>query len=283
MEQTQTTFSFFITSKYKWANSITLGTFLYLFIAVFLPFGVSNYNPNHTYTLEFLGMLSSFMVATSIVAGLNEFFLKPLFVKRLSTINIIAWSVWLIFILGLTNFLLYNYLGEWHDFSWSSALDFILSIGSVLILPITGLFFYFRYNSLKFQYEQVLINRDTAVDHKALLRFQGQGNNEHIFIALEDFLYAKSQDNYVELYYVTNQSIQKTLVRATMSAVLEGVNAKWIARCHRSYMINLFNVRSIKGGSQTQLHLNHISQPIPVSSSFKSDLLNMLKKTKNFT
>ena len=83
MEQTQTTFSFFITSKYKWANSITLGTFLYLFIAVFLPFGVSNYNPNHTYTLEFLGMLSSFMVATSIVAGLNEFFLKPLFVKRL--------------------------------------------------------------------------------------------------------------------------------------------------------------------------------------------------------
>jgi len=283
LEQTQTTFSFFNTRKYKWANTTTLGVFLYLFIAVFLPFGVSNYNPNHTYTLEFLGMLSSFMVATSIVAGLNEFFLKPLLVKSLSTINIIAWSVWLIFVLGLTNYFLYNYLGEWHDFSWTSALDFVLNMGSVLIFPITGLFFYFRYTSLKFQFEQVLINRDTAVDHKALLFFQGQGNNEHISIALEDFLYAKSQDNYVELFYVANQSIQKALVRATMSTVLAGVNSKWIARCHRSYMINLFNVRSIKGGSQTKLHLNHISQPIPVSASFKSDLLNMLKQTKSFT
>lgn len=275
--------SFFITHKYKWTISISLGLFLYLFMAVFLPFGISNYDPNHRYTADFLLTLAFFMLGTSAMALLNEFLIKPILINSISLLNVVLWSIWLIFILGLTNFFIYNIIGNWHDFSLSSGIDFVLNVSSVFIFPVVGIFFYFKYNALKFQYEQVLTNRDQSVDGKAMLLFQGQGSNEHISLALEDFLYAKAQDNYVELYYVTNQTIQKELLRTTMSKVLKNLHSKWMYRCHRSYMINLFNVRSIKGGSQTRLYLNHISQPIPVSSSFKEGLLETLKEIKNFS
>lgn len=282
MEQRQTTFSFFITTKFKWTTAISLSVFLYLFMAVFLPFGVSNYNPNHQYTLNFLGTLGFFALVTFCVAWGNEFIIKPIAIKTISLLRIVLWSIWLIIVLGVSNYMLYNYLGEWHDFNFTSGIDFSLNIGSVFIFPMVGIFFYFRYSSLKLQYEQVLTNRDTMVNDKALLLFKGQGNNEQISIVLEDFLYAKAQDNYIELYYVANHTIQKDLLRTTMSSVLDDVNSKWLARCHRSYMINLFNVRSLKSGTSTKLYLNHISQPVPVSASFKDGLLEILKEVKSF-
>ncbi len=278
----RTTLSFFVNRAYKWTISLSLGLFLYLFMAVFLPFGISNYNPNHQYTLEFLLTLTYFMLGTSGMALLNEFFVKPFIVKTVRVQSILLWSAWLIIALGLTNFLIYNIIGEWHDWRFASGIDFTLNNAAVFLFPIIGTFAFFRYKALKFQYEQVLTNRDQSIDRKTLLQFEGQGTNEKISINLEDFLYAKAQDNYVELFYVANQSIQKELLRTTMNQVLEGLNSKWITRCHRSYMINLYNVRSIKGGNQIKLHLNHISQPIPVSNSFRESIMGVLKKVKSF-
>lgn len=275
--------SFFLSRKYKWIISISLGLFLYIFMAIFLPFGVSNYDPNHRYTLEFLSVLSLFMLNTIAFASANEFFLKPLVLRHITVRNLVLWNLWMLISLGLTNYLAYNLIGNWHDFSLSSAIDFILNVSSVFLFPLIGTFFYFRYKGLKLQYEQILTNNDQSPDPQQLIQFRGQGTNEEILITLTDFLYARAQDNYVELFYVEHQTIKKELLRSTMSKLLQDLKSEYLLRCHRSYMINLYNVRSIKTGSQLTLYLNHISQSIPVSKSFQQEVMQKLKETKSFT
>ena len=47
--------------------------FFTLFLLIFLPFGVNNYDPNHHYTGEFLLAMGSMGLSTGLVTALNEF------------------------------------------------------------------------------------------------------------------------------------------------------------------------------------------------------------------
>lgn len=244
-----------------------------LFLAVFLPFGVSNYNPRHQYSLEFFSVLSVFMLSTIAIALLNEFFIKPLLIRDFSWKNFLLWSVWLLVILGLTNFLTYNFLGEWHDFSFASAIDFTFNCATVFIFPLAGTFFYFRYQGLKIQIEKVNKKSLQTIDGPLFLHFTGDGNNERFSIALPDFLFAEAHDNYVALNYIRNQEVKSELMRISMKRLLENIESDLIVRCHRSFIVNLYNVQSFKKGRNPEIRLKYVEDSIPVSKSYQSEIL----------
>ena len=76
---------FYHSSVYKLVLSFVNGIFLYVFLLVFLPFGVSNYDPNHEYTLEFLLEIGHFVPLVIFLSLFNEFAIKPIF-KRNSSV-----------------------------------------------------------------------------------------------------------------------------------------------------------------------------------------------------
>ncbi|MTI41724.1 LytTR family DNA-binding domain-containing protein [Fulvivirga lutimaris] len=275
--------AFFNSNDYKWKLSISLAVFLYLFLIIFLPFGVSNYNPFHEYTLQFIFELSIFFFVVLVVALINEFLIKPLIEVSATVRSIVLWHIWSFLFLGVILFITYNYLGDWHDWRLLSGIEFIFNTSTVFIFPMVGVFFYYKFKVLKEQFDVVLTNIESSMDEKTMINFEGQGNNDKISISVSEFIYARSQDNYVELSYLHNNQLTSFLIRASMGLVEESVENGFIIRCHRSYMVNLFHVQSISGGkNDLQLFLNHVEKPIPVSKKYMVGTMEQLKKYKQF-
>lgn len=275
--------AFFFTPRYKWILSFANGIFLYLFLMVFLPFGVSNYDPYHEYTTDFLMEIGIFMPVTIVLTLINEFGVKYFFKDQTSLNFVIGWTLWSMIFLGFGIFLTYNIMGNWHDWKLSSVPGFIRDLSAVLLFPMGGTYFYFRYKKLQEKYDSVLPNIGATIDHTQMIHFSGEGTKDNISISVSDFIYAQAQDNYIELFYLKNQNPSKFLIRSSLSRICDTLEQDFLVRCHRSYLINLFNVHSIKGGlADLRITMSHIDTEIPVSKTYASDTLESLRKYKRF-
>lgn len=278
-----TTHAFFVTPRYKWILSFANGIFLYLFLMVFLPFGVNNYDPYHEYTSNFLLEIGIFTPVTIVLTLINEFGIKAFFKGRTSLSFVIGWTVWSLIFLGLGIFLTYNILGNWHDWELSSVPGFIRDISAVLLFPMGGTYFYFRYKKLQEKYDSVLTNIGATIDNTQMIHFSGEGAKDRISISVSDFIYAQAQDNYIELFYLKNQTPSKFLIRSSLGRMYSSLEHDFLVRCHRSYLVNLFNVHSIKGGlNDLRITMSQIDTEIPVSKTFADGTLESLRKYKRF-
>ena len=269
------TYDFYLTPGYRRTVSVVVGVFMYVFLVAFLHFGVSNYNPNHQYSWEFLSEIAKFMLLTIGLAWVMEHWLKPRLLRQARWQEVVAWSALLVSVIGLGNFLLYNWLGGWHDFSPGSALAFIGNCATVLVFPLVGTFFYFRYHTLNRRYRQLSLQWEATPDR--LIHFEGQGSGDRLSIAASDFRFAQAQDNYVALFYMRGGALKKELLRATLAEILEQAGAADLIRCHRSYVVNLRQVRSFSGGNPMELYLDRVETPIRVSRSYREVVLQRLQ------
>ena len=276
-------FSFYNSPKYKFSLCITTSVFFYFFLVFFLPFGIDNYNPNHEYTFAFLLEIANFTVGIFIFSVISEFLLRPIFIKTISQKNIIFWSIWTLLLLCTITFFIYNILGNWHDFSIKSYLGFLVNTSAVLIFPLIGTFFFFRYRSLQHKIEHILTTKEEFIDSNQLISFKGEGSKDHITLSASNFLYGRAQDNYVELHYLEQNKLKKFLIRSSLRNLVNSINTIAINRCHRSYMINLLHVNAIKGANQEMtLFIDPFNTAIPVSKSYKDSVLKDLYDLKNF-
>jgi hypothetical protein len=279
----QNDFSFYNSVEYKLSLCISLSGFFYFFLVFFLPFGVGNYNPNHVYTITFLFEIANFGLGIFIFSVFNEFVLRPIFINAITQKSIILWSIWTLFLLCTVTFFIYNFLGDWHDFSITSYLGFLVNTSVVLIFPLISTFFFFRYRSLQHKIEHILTTKEEFIDSNQLISFKGQGSKDQITLSVSNFHYGKAMDNYVELHYVEQNQLRKFLLRSSLSNLVDSINTKAIKRCHRSYMINLLHVNAIKGENQEMnLFLDPFNTAIPVSKSYKNSVLKDLNDLKNF-
>ena len=193
------------------------------------------------------------------------------------------WSIWTFLLVGTVVFYTYNWLGNWHDFRFKSYLGFIINCSSVLIFPLVGTFFFFRYQSLQQHIDHILTNKEVLPETDQMIAFIGQGSKDRITLSADIFLYGRARDNYVELYYLEQQKLTKFLIRASLSNLIKSIDHPAIVRCHRSYMLNLSHVKAIKGGrSEISLYLAPFDTVIPVSKSYKESVMTSLKSLKDF-
>ena len=100
---------------------------------------------------------------------------------------------------------------------------------------------------------------------KAILRFEKA-----------DILFVKSEDNYVNIYYLTKHNeLKSELIRISMKKIQEKLEFPFL-RVHRSYIVNLNQVCKVSGNSQgMQINLTEIKDVIPVSRTY----IDSLKKS----
>ena len=164
-----------------------------------------------------------------------------------------------------------------------SYLGFLINTSAVLLFPLIGTFFFYRYRSLRDQIEHILTTKGTFADANLLVDFKGQGSNDQITLAISRFLYGKAQNNYVELYYLEESQLKKFLIRSSLHNLANSINTAAITRCHRSYMVNLLAVKAIKGVNQEMtLFLDPFDIAVPVSRSYKDSVVKNLHDLKNF-
>ncbi|WP_338812637.1 LytTR family transcriptional regulator DNA-binding domain-containing protein [Bernardetia sp. Wsw4-3y2] len=107
-----------------------------------------------------------------------------------------------------------------------------------------------------------------------------EAENGKIALQLESkqIFYLQSEGNYIEVFYKSDNSIQKELIRNSLKKLEEKLPPKDFFRCHKSYIINLSKIQKVEGNARNlELVLQNINTKIPVSRSKSKELSELLK------
>jgi hypothetical protein len=100
---------------------------------------------------------------------------------------------------------------------------------------------------------------------------------------VEDFVFAKVESNYTEIFLHQNDTVTKKLLRITLKELENQLKAfPNIYKTHRSYLVNLDKITDCKGNAQGyQLTLEKYTEKVPVSRSKLKEFNSFFLKTSN--
>jgi hypothetical protein len=111
------------------------------------------------------------------------------------------------------------------------------------------------------------------------VEIKGEGNYEGLRLALNDIICIKSDDNYIEVSYVSGPVVKKQLIRGKLSQVETDIDA--LTRTHRSFLINPYHFLQWKSeNGKTSIELTH-SIFVPVSKTYTTALKSQLHFATN--
>jgi hypothetical protein len=274
-----------------------IGGFVALFLLFFQPFGLHNVPAGLVKIIILVGygvvsFLCINLLALAVPALFPDWF-KP---EKWTVGKEIAFMLLNFLVVGLANFL-YTIAVFHYPFRLSVMLYFQLITLSVGIFPVVIMVLW-RHSRLltrnlklaremntgltgHHQVVPVSAEQQAAVPHsgtETLFTFTSETGTEQITMAPADFLFAAAADNYAELHYLENGSYKKSLIRSSLSRIEEAVKDDAnITRCHRTYLVNLDQVRSFSGNAQgLKLALHHTDLLVPVSRKMVSHIKALL-------
>ena len=88
-------------------------------------------------------------------------------------------------------------------------------------------------------------------------------------VQAKDLLMIESTDNYVSVFYILENKVQRQLLRNTLKKLEQSLKENSIVRCHRSFMVNLQNVEFVqKESKKLMIKVRLIEKSIPVSEKY---------------
>jgi len=261
--------------RYRAIFVLSIGLFLCVFLLVFQPFGVSNYDPQFEVDLAFVGYMLGVGAAVTAALAASEFVLRPLLLPEATRSSMIAWIAWDYVLAGSVAYVYYNHLGDWHDLSLGSYLGFLRDVGLVISFPIGGFLLHIRHAALASRFVH-LTTPARAAPSQERLQFTSDNGKDVLTVTAGDLLYLESQDNYLEVVYLENDARKSRLIRSSLKRI-EAMAQPGLVRCHRSFMVNLFQVRACHGNQHgLKLSLAGLDQTLPVSRAYTQAVLDSL-------
>jgi len=264
-------------SKEKILLSVFFGLFIFLFLAIFQPFGLDKVVGNKLLYFAGYGLITSFVVLFNGFITMNLF--KDFFLPE-------KWNVWKSFIHNFIMIIPIAVLNWLYAISIETAMDrsftllqFVSITFAVGFFPSVFLVFYLEHR-LRHKNLQLSKRANQQLESKLLddsiieeLSFNSQ--NQPIKILLDDFVCIKSMGNYVTLYFMKERKLKKEIIRVTMKKIEDDfLENKKIIRCHKSYFVNLSKVVTTSGNARAlYLHINELDFQIPVSRNFSKDII----------
>ncbi|MEL7119043.1 MAG: LytTR family DNA-binding domain-containing protein, partial [Bacteroidota bacterium] len=107
----------------------------------------------------------------------------------------------------------------------------------------------------------------------------GNNKTDQFEIQSNQFIYAKAQQNYVEIFFEdASQQIEKRMIRITLQALQKQIPTA--IKVHRSYLININWLKELEGNARKRvLSLKKIDELVPVSQKYYADLQNQLSNS----
>ena len=259
-----------------------------VFINIFRPFNSETWIHNINSTNYF--MYSSLMVLIGMVVVSLSRVIMGLVVKKVS-ITYPDYIIWLVsdaVILSVFyTFVAYkvgfvdNFLTEnpnmttWeaiYTIFWKSTANTVW----MLLIPYTI--------SLLFLDNQHLRNRLKEIGSRGaesnIVHLKDEKGEVRLSINIENVLYAESADNYVIVKYINNDKIVDFFLRTNLKKLSEDLRDTPLQRCHRSFMINLLHVTSLKKDlTEFIIQFDTTSiKDITVSKSYQESIMDAFMK-----
>ena len=258
-----------------------VGLFIAFFLMFFQPFGTANVQmPNKLLFLSGYGWITFF--STVLVFG----GLPRLFPRLFEEEKWVIWKQMLLMTIGLSFCFLccYLYLNLW--FGWPLSINNFLGFYSIalatavmpiIVFTLVEYIIHLKNNQAVANTLNEQIQPSTPSD--IILQFKDENDRVDFTIPLDQFLFIKAANNYVEVNYLEAEDVKKYLLRNSIRNMEQQLEQSFIKRCHRSYIVNMNKVGRITGNAQGhKLHFPFTSEyVVPVSRSKGKELLALFK------
>ncbi len=116
-----------------------------------------------------------------------------------------------------------------------------------------------------------------------IVAFSSEGGKEEVEIRLQDLLFIKSADNYVEIYRTENDKIKTIFLRSSLKRIEQDLkDHPFLFKCHRAFLVNIKNISRVAGNSQGyQLIFKGIEYAIPVSRYTSKNLFKLITRPRS--
>ncbi len=180
----------------------------------------------------------------------------------------------ILLIIGITSFLIrdliYTNSDNWSfKYFWEEIRNTFL-IGILLLIIVLPLNLERLINKHRASIKQLPIANTNSTQNNTLISIINKTSNEHFKFKTEEFIFAKVESNYTEIYTFSANRVHKNLIRITLKDLEKQlkIGPHNIVKTHRSYLVNLNKINSISGNAQGyELVLKNCSIKVPVSRS----------------
>lgn len=117
----------------------------------------------------------------------------------------------------------------------------------------------------------------TSMPHQqpAMFHFYDERGELRLSVGSESLIYIEAADNYTCIHYLNKGVVRKTMIRNSLKRIGEQLSESNVRRCHRSYLVNLDQVKIIrrgKDGAHLEMGIEGVPD-IPISKTYSNDIL----------
>jgi hypothetical protein len=245
-------------------SAIIVALLVYLFLALFQPFGTYNYVHTNKYLL-----LVPYAIIVFVSFFIGDFFISKYFTKW-TWKNEVSKTLVLLLFCAILNYGYSIYFVNNTAFNLRTLFYMVIFTYS-LGLPICAISSLGKYSFLKnnnFETEREETKIETKVKTENILSIIPDVG-ENLEILKNTFIYAQSEGNYSNIFYLNNEIVEKELLRISLKNLEEQIGDDTIIRCHRSYILNIQNAIRKQGNAQGfKILLKLTDEKIPVSRKY---------------
>ncbi|MDO6436623.1 LytTR family DNA-binding domain-containing protein [Cyclobacterium sp. 1_MG-2023] len=257
----------------NWEKLVLIGfctLFSILFINLYTPFRIDQWEADQGLS-QFI-RLSGFGIIGGIVLSLSQFVLKPLLLRREPiVIYFIYWTLLEVLALALVFYGLYGSHGTYFFSEYFISLKYTF-LGLLIPYTLALCFIFIFHKQNESQNSQETINNINKI-----ISLKDEYGNHRLSLKSSDILFIEAADNYSIIYYKDSDAIKKEMLRNSLKALSEQLKDYPIKRCHRSFLVNVQNVKLAKKASgKVSLHLEGSASIVPVSRKFTPEFDHLL-------
>ena len=250
--------------------------FAFIFIITYRPFGYDKWYGNIG-KLELLAGTAVVVLLGMVVVVVSRIGMFIMSKTHEITLAVYIWMI-AVEILLMGGFYTSLEIFILHDKRSTLSLLFnaVQNTSLILLIPYTLSILFFAWKDIKLKLDKVIQQfRDPGEifipikDEKGVLRLTLKSIN---------ILFLESNDNYVNVYYLDNNKTKTYLVRNSLKQMEKSLKFYPIYRCHRSYSVNLKNVKMVRKAKKGyELVINSPKEEcLPISLSYEKKILDLL-------
>jgi len=252
------------------SNIIFISLSASIFILLLQPFGFRDQNK-----IQFIASLG-FGIITFSNLILHNYLIKKYIrtlTKKWTVLREIFNIVVLLFSISITNVIYFAIMTDGFRLPISGLLLISFLTVSISIYPIIN-----RFNR---RHEPAMTPKGiqyNTQEKEGLISLSSLNKTESDFlIAKNAILYLEATKNHVQIYYKNQGEVQCKSLRNTLTNLNGQINEKDIYKCHRSFMVNINNIKTAKGNSNGyKIHFIDHNQYVPVSRSYTKEFQKLI-------
>ncbi|SDS16750.1 LytTr DNA-binding domain-containing protein [Maribacter dokdonensis] len=259
--------------KHTFLIALVLGILVPVLLITLEPFDNSN---DFSFKYLILSGYSLCIIIPIILIHPFENYVYNVQTKRWFIINEFFYITGTLLLIFLLSFLYHFFLISLQSSFTSEAVwGFIKSFGLPFIPIVVPLWLYLRsnYGAIEVPFYDKENSRS-----KKTVTIVGNNKSETLTICEADFIYAKAQQNYVDVFYKTDNGMQQETFRNTLSNIMKQLPKAW--QVHRSYLVNIDYLESVEGNARKRyIRISTTEETIPISQIYYKALSKRLSNS----